>query len=163
MPVHNNPWTNNDEPEFPKEYECQARRHLTKSLSQPQYTRPDIWFVSDNEIELPSIIKDAKNVISEVGFQWFDELLKLHNALDVFQNRPETYMQKSIALEMLGGNLNSMARADVVSGIALESGNIELAKSTIMRVRSNPFYTRQIDSIKILDEKLSLLEQLAIL
>lgn len=154
LSVHNNPWINHNPPEFPKEYECHARRSLTKSIKQTQYPRSDIWFIDNKGLEIPRVFEDAKNVICEEGLIWFDEMSKLPNALEAFQNKAEIFIQKSIAIELLGGNLNSISRLDVVSGIALELGNIELAKSYLKKVMSNPFYARQIDSIKELEEKL---------
>ncbi len=159
LSVHNNPWISDAPPEFPKEYECQARRVLIKTINQPQSPRPDIWYVDDKGLELPKVINDAKKVIEDEALPWLDNMSDLTYALKAFQSKPETFIKKSIAVELLGGNPPSMARLDVVSGIALELGKVETAVSYFSKVMSNPFYSRQSDTIKILNEQLSMIEQ----
>ncbi len=150
-PVHNNPWVTYCSPKFPQEYECHARRFLPKTIDQSQFLRSDIWYVDVEGMELPRVMEDAKEVIFREGFQWLEEMSNLRNALEAFQHKPSTNE------EMLGGNFNSIARSEVVCGIALEVGDTNLATSYLTDVIANPFYARQPDIIQTLHEKYLLL------
>src|SRR5436190_1017050 len=44
---------------MPAEFVCQARRHLKKSIKQKEFPREDIWYVSEDGVELPAVVANA--------------------------------------------------------------------------------------------------------
>jgi hypothetical protein len=54
----------------PAEYECHLRRALRKSLPQPEYPRPDIWFVNATGSNLSAVFADVRLAL-RAAISWF--------------------------------------------------------------------------------------------
>jgi hypothetical protein len=64
----------------------------------------------------------------------------IQRALEAFESRPDSEMRGGIVHEILGGVLNSFARAEIASALALACGERERARAAWDRMLSNPYY-----------------------
>lgn len=155
--IADTPWSKTDSKVVPKEYECQARRCLKKRSRQPELPRPNIWFVREDGSNLEDVVEDARKQIESKAPPWFQEFSDPHMALDAFQHRKDTFYKRSIAIELLGGGLGSLSRAEIVSALALSLDNSKLAKSAWQVVIDNPFYARFPDMLELAQSRIAAL------
>ena len=138
--VHATPWSNEPLPEAPEEWRCQARLVLRKRMFQLRSLRPDVWYVKPAAGNLDKVIADAARAVREQALPWFEDMRDLSRALEAFESRPESEMRRGILHEILGGQLNSLARAEVSSALALRLGQRERARAAWQRMLDNPYY-----------------------
>jgi len=140
--LHAAPWATVPAPEWPEEHACHARRFLRKSLFQLWHRRPDVWYVNSKGSNLDSVVADVKRATVEQALPWLDRYREPTRALDAFESREDREMRSGIALEMFGGGLNSFARAEAASALALACGQRERAREAWQRMLDNPYYQR---------------------
>lgn len=137
--INSIPFANKMNKEFPKEYECQARRSLLKNIDQ-EYSRPDIWLIEKNGSNIEECINDVRSVLQKMGIDWLNRFSDLNYALNAFREKEETFLHNSIAIEMIGGRPFSLARAETISGICKSLNKIQEAIDYFNKVRLNSFY-----------------------
>ena len=142
--------------DYPKEYECQARRSLLKNIEQ-EYSRPDVWYIEKNGSNIEDCIIDVRNILLEMGLDWLDRFSDLNYALNAFCEKEETFLHNSIAVEMIGGRPFSIARAEAISGICKSLNKIQEAIDYFKKVETDPFYKNKdvdiqskVDALKLL-------------
>ena len=81
----------------------------------------------------------------EQALPWFDEYRDLEVALRAFESREDSEMRPGIMFELFGGALNSFARAEKASALALACGQPQRAKEAWQRMLTNPYYQRMSD------------------
>jgi hypothetical protein len=156
--IANRPWASLPASESPQEYECHARRALTKGIMQEEFLRPDVWFVAEDGMSLGAVVDDARAVIAQEGLPWLDELSSLPNGLQAFTRRREVGGSGE-GSEMYGGALGSPARLEAIAGIALEMGRTDVTSEALKKLRRFlerrmqgpdifPHYARQLKEIK---------------
>jgi hypothetical protein len=131
----------------PEEFHCQARRVLRKALEQPELPRADLWYVSPDGRNLPSVIADVSRAITEEAMPWFAYFSDVKNALEAFDARDEDF-DAGIAVELLSGRPNSAARAQITSALALALGEPRRAVAAWQRHLEEPFYQRLPDYLE---------------
>ena len=138
--VHATPWATDPVPDLPEEWRCQARLVLRKRIFQLRSWRPDVWYVRPDAGNLAKVIADAGRAVREQALPWLDAMRDPNRALEAFELRSESEMRRGVMREMLGGTLNSLARADVASALALRLGQRDRARAAWQRMLDNPFY-----------------------
>jgi hypothetical protein len=83
------PHTGDDPTRLPEEYQCAFRSSLSKSISQPNFLRADIWFIESDGSNLQACIEDANAVIARVAMPWFARLGNLAEALRTTEDDDE--------------------------------------------------------------------------
>lgn len=155
--IADTPWAQTGAHAWPKEYECQARRSVKKRIRQPELSRPDVWFISEDGDNLEIVVEDARLQIESKGLPWFQEFSDIPTALDAFQFRKETFYKRSISIELLEGSQGSLNRAEIISALALSIGNSSLAKSAWQVVIDNPFYACHPDILETAHNRIAAL------
>ena len=82
----------------PKEYACDVRRVLSKTITQPESEKPNIWFVGEDGANLSRVVEDARAVLLTVGMAWFEEFSELSRILSFAKNEPEEWDEKGTTL-----------------------------------------------------------------
>ncbi len=155
--VHATPWSKEATPSFPEVFRCQARRILRKRVFQLWPWRPDVWYVNRTGSNLESVVAGLVKAVRTEALPWLDEMADAQHALAVFESRHESSMWPGIMREILGGGLNSYARTDVVSALALASGQRERARSAWERMLANPYYKAQSELRTQVEERMRLI------
>lgn len=151
------PWSFSGASDRPKEFQCPARKVVTKGMRQQviaprrmwhtadpltdavelrDMDRPDVWFVRPDGDDLRALVEDASHQIQEQGFPWFSELADLDAALGIFERRPETMLQPGIIGEVYGGRLGSMSRTSTIASISMEREDPVHARRAIEEMRA---------------------------
>ncbi|HLZ13866.1 MAG TPA: DUF4304 domain-containing protein [Candidatus Acidoferrum sp.] len=73
----------------PREYECHLRKPLLKSISQPEFPRTNIWYIDPAGKYVGPAVSDAKSVISNIAFEWFERFADDGEVLRTFLNDSE--------------------------------------------------------------------------
>jgi hypothetical protein len=117
----------------PQEYHCHFRLHLSKTIDQETFPRPDIWLVERDGSNLLETIADASVVLRRDGLPWFDRFRSLDEVLRLLQQEdlPEVYARR-----------HSPMRKYMIGYIALELGRTEVAEPMISEA------TRELEAIK---------------
>ena len=152
------PWANYEELKEPKCPECHAVRSVLKGQKQNETNSQCVWFVAEDGSNLEEVIADAKQEIIELAPDWYEELTNLERALDIFQSRPESYSKSAGLFERLGGLGYSLSRAEIVSFLAIKTGNIPQAINFWKNLKRSEFYQRHQSVIYDAENKI---EQLA--
>ncbi|HET7291099.1 MAG TPA: DUF4304 domain-containing protein [Vicinamibacteria bacterium] len=155
--LHAVPWATEPVPEWPEEHACHARRFLRKSLFQLWHRRPDVWYVNSKGSNLDSVVSDVRKAVVEQALPWLDQYRDLARALDAFESREDREMRSGIALEMFGGGLNSLARAEAASALGLACGQPERARAAWQRVLDSPHYQRMPELRQEAERRLALI------
>jgi hypothetical protein len=156
--VHQTPWATEPMPARPQEPACHARLFLRKSILQLWCWRPDVWYVSRTGSNLARVVGDLTKAVQTQALPWFEELGDLRRALDVFESRPDTEMRRGIMRQLHGGTLNSFARAEVASALALSLGDASRAQDAYARMLVNPYYTTMVDLRHTAEKRIDLIE-----
>jgi hypothetical protein len=156
--VHQVPWATEPMPARPQEPACHARLFLRKSILQLWCWRPDVWYVSRTGSNLGRVVANLVKAVETQALPWLEEFGDLRRALDVFESRSETEMRRGIMRELYGGTLNSFARAEVSSALALALGDAGRAKEAYARMLANPYYTSVVELRQTAEERISLIE-----
>jgi len=141
------PWFEGKFIKKPKEYECGARGTLIKNIDQAglfhpwgEYSdtkdRKDVWYVFDDASNLSGILTEVGNLISQNGFQWFDNFNNLRNVLDRSNAKIIPCVENFLPAE------KSFAAAELYSAIALQLREKTRAAREWSEVIQNPFYRR---------------------
>ena len=152
------PWSNCEILNEPKYPECHAIRSVLKGIKQPETGSESVWFVAEDGGNLRSVVSDAKKQIIELAPSWYEEFTDAERALDIFQNRPESYSNSAGLFERLGGLGYSLSRAEIVSFLAIKTGNITQAVNFWTKLKESEFYQKHQSVIKDAGNKI---EQLA--
>jgi len=155
--LHSTPWATEPLPALPEEWCCQARRVLRKSIWQLWCRRPDVWYVKRSGSNLASVVDDVLRAVEEQALPWLNELGNPAVALEAFESRPESEMRRGIMLESLGGQLNSFARAERASALALARGDRDRARAAWTRMLANPYYKAPSDLRSLAEARVALL------
>jgi len=145
--VHAVPWGDGAPPERPEEPQCQARRVLRKAIFQIWCRRPDVWYVSNRGTNLGRVIADVLRAVRGQALPWLEIYGDREHALDAFERQEESEMCPGIMEQSLGGGLDSFARAEIASALALACGQPERARQAWQRLLANPYY-EHIDDIR---------------
>jgi hypothetical protein len=83
------------DPARPAEWNCHARNHLGKGISQvgewhprPLTDRPEIWYVKPDGSNAEAIVTDARDRILQEGIPWLERLSDLREARRAFAEDP---------------------------------------------------------------------------
>jgi len=155
--VHATPWATEAVPEQPEEWRCQARRVMRKRIFQLRSWRPDVWYVKPDARNLDKVIADAARAVREQALPWLERMRDPGHALDTFESRPESEYRRGITREMLGGSLNSLGRAEVISALALRLGQRDRARAAWQRMLDNPYYKGPSPARSQAEERLRLI------
>ena len=155
--VHATPWSQDPLPDLPEEWRCHARRVLRKRIFQLRSWRPDVWYVKPDAGNVAKVIADAARAVREQALPWLDDMRDLSRALEAFESRAESEMRRGILHEILGGHLNSLARAEVASALALRLGQRDRARAAWQRMLDNPYYKGPSPMRTQADERLGLI------
>ena len=155
--LHEAPWSTDPMPARPEESRCQARRSLSKSIRQFWCRRPDIWYVNRRGSNLDAVVADVLRAVRQQALPWLAEFEDQSLALAAFEAREDSEMQPGILLETLGGGLDSLARAEISSTLALAGGDVNRAREAWQRLVANPYYQRIPDVMRTAEERLSLI------
>jgi hypothetical protein len=74
----------------PREYQCDFRRPLEKTVEQPELVRPEVWFIRPDGSNLTAATEDARSVLLTIGMEWFDEFSSLQRMLSFAEREDET-------------------------------------------------------------------------
>jgi hypothetical protein len=107
--------------------------------------RPDVWYVNPKGTNLEAVLADVRKAVQEQALPWFDEYRDLQVALCAFESRDDSEMRPGIVFELFGGGLNSFARAEKASALALACGQPQRAREAWERMLANPYYQRISD------------------
>jgi Domain of unknown function (DUF4304) len=155
--LHEVPWATERVPEWPREAACHARRCLRKSLFQLWHRRPDVWYVDPTGSNLDSVVSDVKKAVLKQALPWLDEYRDLERALYAFESRENREMRSGIGLEMFGGAMNSFARAEAASALALACGQPQRARDAWRRLLANSYYQRMPDLRQEAERRIALI------
>lgn len=156
--IDGRPWASSPASDFPEEYACHVRKHLTKDIKQEEFPRLDVWYVANDGTNLEEVVDDAGATIRREGLPWLDQLSSLSNALQVFMERESTG-GGGFGGEDYGGALGSPARLEAVAGVALELGREDVAREALeaLAIRLEgmpegslrlPHYSQQVAAIR---------------
>jgi Domain of unknown function (DUF4304) len=105
------------DPARPAEWQCHARNHLGKGISQegewfpsPLADRPDVWFVSPDGSNVEAVVTDARDRILFVGLPWLERLADVREARRAFAEDAGTSVAFGLGGEDYGGSLESPVR-----------------------------------------------------
>jgi hypothetical protein len=136
------PWSNSHVLEEPKYYECHAVRAMLKGIKQPKIKDESVWFITKDGSNLSAMVADAKEQLVTFSQKWFEEFTNPEQALFIFQNRPESYSKSAGLYERLGGLGHSLSRAEIVSFLALKTGNVDQAVTFWRKLKESDFYNK---------------------
>ena len=131
---------------LPREYQGHFRRHLQKSIVQPELKRPAIWFIQENGGYLREVIDDAKSAIVSKGLPWFDRFNDLEEVMRVLLVDGEKDASgigtkvSPIRNYLIGYSalaLNNTSAATEHLQLALESGCFKLVENELRASLSN--------------------------
>ena len=74
----------------PREYQCDFRRPLQKTVDQPELARPEVWFIRPDGSNLTGAVEDARSVLLTIGMEWFEEFSSLQRMLSFAEREEET-------------------------------------------------------------------------
>lgn len=154
------PWSNCEALDEPKYHECHAIRSVLKGIKQPETASEAVWFIAEDGNNLQSSVADAKRQIVDLAPNWYEELSDPEHALDIFQSRPESYSKSAGLYERLGGKGYSLSRAEIVSFLALKTGNIDKAISFWLKLKESEFYQKHQSVIKEAENKIEQLSRI---
>jgi hypothetical protein len=97
--------------------------------------------------------------VQRQALPWLEELGDLERALRVFESRPDKTMSPGITREMYGGTIDSLARAELASALALALGNPQRAKDSWVRMLANPYYKALTDIRQTAERRIALIER----
>lgn len=81
-PVHGRKdWVSGDGLLLPKEYQCEFRSGLEKTIPQDELPRKGIWFVREDGSNVEEMVDNARDVILHVGLPWFERFRDPHEVL----------------------------------------------------------------------------------
>jgi hypothetical protein len=146
--VHRVPWATTDVPAEPDEPSCHARLTLRKAILQLLWWRPDIWYVSRSGANLGPVVSDIRRSVEIQAIPWLAAMSDPARAVAVFEGQRERYAFGSIAIELLGGNLHSLARTEVVSALAFVAGDRSRASRAWEALLANPYYAQMSEPRK---------------
>jgi hypothetical protein len=155
--MHAVPWAVEAPPELPEEPHCQARRILSKSIFQIWCRRPDVWYVGRRGRNLGRVMADVRRAVREQALPWLERYGELERALEAFERQKESEMRPGIMLEVLGGELDSFARAEAACALALACGQRDRARRALERLLANPYYERITDIREKAEQRLALI------
>jgi hypothetical protein len=142
----------------PEEWVCQARCVLGRELAQAELPRDDIWSVRPDGSNLPAVMGDVVRAVKSEALPWFGYFGDIRNALQAFESQDETFRTGAVQ-ELLGGQPNSAARAQIASALALSLGETERAVAAWRRHLANPFYQRLPEFLDRARKNLSWIEE----
>ncbi len=140
--VHDTPWAAKwpvffqVRPADPPESGCHARRQLEKRVSQPDYPRPDIWYVRPDGENLGAVIDDAVAAIVDVGLPWLDAFGDLSHALSEYRTPRQVGRKEYVCA------FGTEKAADEGSAVAFALGDLDAARSLWQAVIDSPYYAR---------------------
>ena len=100
---------------------------------------------------LDRVVADVQKALRDQALPWLAEFTNIDSALAAFEKRDDSEMRRGIMLELLGGGIDSYARAEVSSALALARGDRERARAAWERMLRNPYYAR-IDNLRLVAE-----------
>jgi hypothetical protein len=159
--VHHVPWVHEPVPEQPAGPTCQARRALRKEIFQWKCWRPDVWYVDRRGANLPRVMAALRSAFGRQALPWLEDMSTPSQAISAFERKEEAFARGGIAAELLGGALDSLARAEVVSALALEAGDISRAAAAWHRLLANPYYAKLIAIRQRAESNIRMLEAMA--
>lgn len=148
------PWSNYELLDEPKYHECHAMRSVLKCMKQAETKSEAVWFIAEDGSNLAAAVTDAKEQIVSLAPSWYKELSNPERALDIFQNRPESYSKSAGLYERLGGLGYSLSRAEIVSFLALKAGKIEQAVNFWTKLKESEFYQKYQSVIEDAESKI---------
>lgn len=148
------PWSNYELLDEPKYHECHAVRSVLKGMKQVETESEAVWFIAEDESNLAVAVADEKEQIVSLAPSWYEELSNPERALDISQNRPESYSKSAGLYERLGGLGYSLTRAEIVSFLALKTGNIEQAVDFWTKLKESEFYQKHQSVIEDAESKI---------
>jgi len=110
----------------PEEYECHFRRHLEKSVEQPNLTRGDVWVIDPDGDNLGIIVADARKAILDIGLPWFGQFSDMNEVLRTLLEESESDQSTS------GFGADPSPARDFMTGfVAFSLGKTKLARDRI--------------------------------
>jgi hypothetical protein len=113
------------DPRRPAEWDCHARYHLGKGISQAGEwlrdwppDRRDIWFVRPDGTNLDEVVRDAHDRIFGEGIAWLERLADLREARRAFAEDEDAPFEFGVGGEFYGGTIGSPARSDVIEALS---------------------------------------------
>jgi hypothetical protein len=109
----------------PAEWDCHARNHLGKGISQagewppgPLSDRPDIWYVKPDGSNVEAVVRDARGRILEDGIPWLERFSDIREARRAFAEGPGRSLAHGLGREDFGGAVGSAARHYAVEALS---------------------------------------------
>jgi len=146
----------------PAEYDCQARFHMAKGISQPNterrrwfgartpvaelgawVDRPDVWYVRADGTNLDEVVADARDQVVTTGLPWLDRLADLAEARRKFLEDESTNHAPGIVAEHYGGALGSPARWHAVGALSVALGDPDGIEWATREMASMRYYQDQ--------------------
>lgn len=153
--VHAVPWADEPVPARPRAHDCHAQFFLKKPMFQLWCWRPGVWYVSKRGGNLEKVVVGLLRAISEEALPWLGQFADLETATRVFETRDESWMSEGNPREMFSGGLGSVARAEVVSALALSRGDLEGARAVWEAVLAEPYHQDMPDALATARQRLA--------
>jgi hypothetical protein len=109
---------------LPQEYQCPFRKHLNRSIPQPESRFPELWYVDPAGRYLPKVLHDVRRVLLRDGIPWFGRLTDTQQIFRIFVDEPAS----------LGcGAHSSPIRSYLTGYLAKSLGNLALARDELQK------------------------------
>ena len=131
--------------QFPAEYECHFRYHLSKSIKQPELPRLNIWLIKERGAYLAESIADAKAVLQRDGIPWFERFAQREIVLAGLLN-DETFWES--------GTRTSPQRNYLAGYVALATNERAIAAAHLLSALQSGCFKRDENELRTEIEKL---------
>jgi hypothetical protein len=113
----------------PEEWRGHLRLHPERTIEQAELSRRDIWYIDPKGDYLAAAVRDARNVLLEVGLAWFERWGTDAAVLEALRH-PEATLGDGTELP---GTPDSPARNQVVGYVAYRAGQSATARQYLER------------------------------
>lgn len=128
--VHKCPWVSGEPPEFPKEAMCHLRLSPAKSTDyRDECESRNIWYIRTDGSNITDAVEDIGRVLVARALPWIEAHRNVDSVLHRFLNT------EPAEDEVYFGMPFSPARANVVCGVYLARGQVELARAHLAQAR----------------------------
>ena len=148
------------DPARPQEPQCQARKHLAKSIAQldgprrrervdpspnpvsPRawVDRPDVWFVHADGSNVDDVVLDARDRILADGLPWLERLSDLGEARRHFAEVPDSRLGAGILGEQYGWTLGSPNRLQSLGALSAALGDEAGLRAIVSTMRETRYF-----------------------
>lgn len=163
-----------NDPARPPEFQCHARKHLTKGFAQPPRParrglrpwrpkappdrwrdRPDVWLVLPDGSNVREAVADAAERVLADGLPWLDRLSDPREAVRRFHEAEDEFVPPGVMTESYGGSLGSPNRWRAIAALAAATADLDLLAWSIGEIAAHPYWLDRGEELESFREEMA--------